>query len=434
MRLLPLLYAACAAAAAESCTAVDVLDSAMDSINTDLRALLCQAATFSSTTPPRWSLFSAPKPSIVVNVATEKDVADTVKYCVKHNIPFFAQNGGSGWAALNVTNGVVINIAPLNSITFNEARDQATVQGGANMEQVIKAGNASKSFVLTGNCNCVGALGAYLGGGYGNLMGEYGFGVDNVISFNVVNATGDLQEVTKASDPDLFWALLGAGPNFGIVTSAVIKAYPQTDLTGFSTALVFPGEQITEVVKAVEALRPNLLPSQNVFLYLTNNNGPVILVTGFLLHATVEQGKAAFAGLYALNPVFENSGVLPWDQWNAAADSFCLREQRKPGHTVGLTSLHPEQWKEIWELYLSFRNKDGAENSVVIVEIYNLSKPRSLGSSSSASFAHRDVNAQAVVIPWYSDASLDTDALAFAQRVRNIWKSTESKFTSYINF
>jgi FAD/FMN-containing dehydrogenase len=324
---------------------------------------------------------------------------------------------------------VIINIAPLNKVTFNQDKTQATIGGGVSVSQAIAAGTAAGAFILTGNCDCVGALGAYLGGGYGNLMGAYGFGVDNIVSFNLVSAEGILKTVTAASDPDLFWAVRGAGPNFGIVTSAVIKSYPDSNLTAWNTALVFPGEQITEVAKAVEALRPNLKPTQNVYLYLTNNNGPVILVTGFMLHATVEEGKAAFAGLYALNPVFENSGVLPYDQWNAGAANFCLREQRKPGHNVGITQLHPEQWQEIWNLYVEFRNKPGAENSVVIVEIYNLAKARSIPSS-TASWAHRDVNAQAIVIPWYTDASLDKDAIVFAQKVRNIWKSTETKFTS----
>jgi hypothetical protein len=138
------------------------------------------------------------------------------------------------------------------------------------------------------------------------------------------------------------------------VTSAVVKSYPDTNLSAFSMAIAFPGEQITEVATAVEALHPNLKSEQNVYLYLTNNNGPVVLVTGFMLHATVEEGKAAFAGLYTLNPVFDNSGVLPYDQWNAGATNFCLREQRKPGHNVGITKLHPEQWKQIWDIYVDF--------------------------------------------------------------------------------
>lgn len=348
---------------------------------------------------------------------------------MRKNIPFFAQNGGSGWAALNLTNGIVINIAPLNKVTFNEDKTQATIGGGASVSQTIAAGNAAGAFILTGNCDCVGALGAALGGGYGNLMGAYGFGVDQIVSFNLVDSEGVLKTVTEDCEPDLFWAVRGAGPNFGVVTSAVVKSYPDSNLNAWLTALVFPGDQITEVAKAVEALRPNLKPTQNVYLYLTNNNGPVVLVTGFFLHATAEEGKAAFAGLYALNPVFENSGVTPYDQWNAGAAGFCLREQRKPGHNIGITQLHPEQWKDIWDLYIDFRNKPGAENSVVIIEIYNLSKARSIPAS-TASWAHRDVNAQAIVIPWYTDPALDKDAIAFAQNVRNIWKSKEPKFTS----
>jgi FAD/FMN-containing dehydrogenase len=46
-------------------------------------------------------------------------------------------------------------------------------------------------------------------------MGEVGMGVDNILSLRVVLASGDLVTVSKTSQPDLFWAMRGAGPNFG---------------------------------------------------------------------------------------------------------------------------------------------------------------------------------------------------------------------------
>jgi hypothetical protein len=94
----------------------------------------------------------------------------------------------------------LINIAPLNKINFNVDKTQVTIGGGADISRVIAAGSAAGAFILTGNCDCVGALGAYLGGGYGNLMGEYGFEVDNIVSFNLVSAEGVLKTVTAVSD------------------------------------------------------------------------------------------------------------------------------------------------------------------------------------------------------------------------------------------
>jgi FAD/FMN-containing dehydrogenase len=141
-------------------------------------------------------------------------------------IPFLAQNGGIGWATTfkMKNDGVIINLVGLNQITFNADKTQVTIGGGASINTTIQAADTAGALILTGNCNCVGALGAYLGGGYGNLMGLKGFGVDQIISVRLVTAEGKLHTVSASSDPDLFWAIRGAGPNFGIVTSAVVKS------------------------------------------------------------------------------------------------------------------------------------------------------------------------------------------------------------------
>lgn len=45
--------------------------------------------------------------------------------------------------------------------------------------------------------------------------------------YNVVLANGQAIGVNETSHPDLLWALKGAGHNFAIVTSVVIKLYPR---------------------------------------------------------------------------------------------------------------------------------------------------------------------------------------------------------------
>jgi FAD/FMN-containing dehydrogenase len=92
-----------------------------------------------------------------------------VKYCTQNHIPFLTQNGGNGWAkTFNLgKTGVLINMAGLNAITFTGDKKQATIGGGAIIGDVIPAANAAGALVITGNCNCIGAVGAMLGGGYG---------------------------------------------------------------------------------------------------------------------------------------------------------------------------------------------------------------------------------------------------------------------------
>ncbi len=55
----------------------------------------------------------------------------------------------------------------------------------------------------------------------------YGLACDNVISYELVTATGVVINVSKTSFPDLFWALRGGGNNFGIVTQFKVNAVPR---------------------------------------------------------------------------------------------------------------------------------------------------------------------------------------------------------------
>ena len=53
-------------------------------------------------------------------------------------------------------------------------------------------------------------------------MGKHGLAADNLLAVELVNAAGEVLDVTEASDPDLFWALRGGGGNFGVATASRI--------------------------------------------------------------------------------------------------------------------------------------------------------------------------------------------------------------------
>jgi FAD/FMN-containing dehydrogenase len=164
-------------------------DLTQSSVMADLNKIVSPASQVKIELRLRWSTYNAPTPAVVVNVTSEKDVASVVrehptaqkkdstynaqvKYCTQNRIPFLTQNGGNGWAkTFNLgKTGVLINMAGLNAITFTNDKKQATIGGGAIIGDVIPAANAAGALVITGNCNCIGAVGALLGGGYGTRI------------------------------------------------------------------------------------------------------------------------------------------------------------------------------------------------------------------------------------------------------------------------
>ncbi|KAH6629404.1 FAD binding domain-containing protein [Boeremia exigua] len=425
-----------------ACSGISALAIRAPTIAQDLATLVSTASSVSIELNARWSDFNAPLPSVVVNVTSEDDVAATVKYCTKGNIPFLAQNGGVAWANifdLGQT-GVLINLAGLNTVTVSDDKKSATIGGGASIGETIAAADAADALVLTGNCNCVGSVSAYLGGGYGNLMGDVGFGVDNIISLRVVTADGSIRTISKTSDADLFWAFRGAGPNFGVVISATVKASPATatDRTAWINNLFFPASKLPEIAQTIEDLP--LAPEQRVYLVLTSGgpplNEPSVLVTGFMRKANEATGRAAFKPLYDLQPASESGAVTPYANWNDANINFCVRGGRKPSFSTTITSMKPDVWPQIWDAYTAFQAK--GPNTAVLIERYNLTAAKAQldGATALNPALRQPAFAQAIVIPWYDDAGLDDEALAFGRGVRDLWSDAAdaTQNPTYANF
>ena len=98
---------------------------------------------------------------------------------------------------------------------------------------------------MTGTCECVGYLGPGLGGGHGWLQGHYGLVSDQYVSINVVLGNGSLITVDFSSE--LFWAMKGAGHNFGVVTSVISKIYDIQHPNYALETLIFSGDQVEAV-------------------------------------------------------------------------------------------------------------------------------------------------------------------------------------------
>ena len=77
-----------------------------------------------------------------------------------------------------------------------------------------------------------------------------------MVSADVVLADGKQVKVSKDSNSDLFWALRGAGGNFGVVTSSTYKlSKPINGGKVFHLELMYSAAQQEEYFKVMEAFR-----------------------------------------------------------------------------------------------------------------------------------------------------------------------------------
>lgn len=109
----------------------------------------------------------------------------------------------------------------------------------------------------TGSCACVSVVGPGLGGGHGLQQGKHGLTMDHFVSLNVVLANGTAVTVNDTSYPDLWWAMRGAGHNFGIVTSWDARIWEDNFRTYFIRTYQFAGDSLEPLIEEVNRFQGN---------------------------------------------------------------------------------------------------------------------------------------------------------------------------------
>jgi FAD/FMN-containing dehydrogenase len=110
--------------------------------------------------------------------------------------------------------------------------------------------------VPTGGCPLVAIGGLALVGGFGFSGRRHGLVTDRVERFRLVRADGVTVEVDADRDPDLFWALRGAGAGgFGIVTEVTLRTSPIEPLTVCNGR--WPLDKAAELIAAWQQWAPD---------------------------------------------------------------------------------------------------------------------------------------------------------------------------------
>ena len=175
----------------------------------------------------------------------------------------------------------MINLSKLDGITIHPSGHSAEIQAGVVVKSLVDHGLANDPPVrfTVSTCNCLGWLGSALGGGLPHTLGNDGFMVDQLLSARVITASGEIVTVgstcTDGHD-DLWWAIRGAGPNFGLVISANIKAYPVPTSAGapaYQTLLTYNETGFYDLVTAVDQL--TLDRHMEIDLFLSSIGSPL---------------------------------------------------------------------------------------------------------------------------------------------------------------
>jgi FAD binding domain/Berberine and berberine like len=236
------------------------------------------------------------RPALIVRCEGESDIARTLDFVQRHNLPLAVRGGGHSRAGYGVCDGgAVIDLSPMKRVEVDPRKRVARAQAGSLVRDLDGATQRFGLATTSGGCPTVGLAGFTLGGGEGALMPKYGAACDNLVSAHVVTVDGRLLEVSQTSNPDLFWAIRGGGGNFGVVTAFEYRLHPVGDvLSGMLTYQT----GIPELLEAFARFTRTAPDELNVFgELLPSEHGPA-----FLLHVCY-CGQPPRHGIDLLDPL-----------------------------------------------------------------------------------------------------------------------------------
>jgi FAD/FMN-containing dehydrogenase len=224
------------------------------------------------------------RPQGVVQCASPEDVAETISFARRHRLPLATRSGGHDFAGRSSTQGVVIDVTPMDSVSVSKG--VARVGAGTRLGDLYQALRPHDLTVPAGSCPAVGITGLTLGGGLGILGRRDGLTADHLQAAQVVLADGRIIDCDAHHHPELFWGLRGGGAGqFGVVTSLQFRLRPAPSATNFR--LVWPSAHAAAVIAAWQRWAPTAPDELAASLVLAApaevDRPPMVVVFGVML-------------------------------------------------------------------------------------------------------------------------------------------------------
>lgn len=191
-----------------------------------------------------WNLFIDQRPDVVVVAESEADVAAAISYANDAAVPVTVQATGHGQPK-TCAGGVLINTSKLNSVKIDPVSKTAVIGAGVRWKEVIEAAYPYGLAPISGSSPNVGVVGYTIGGGYGITSRKHGLAIDNVRDFRIVLPNGQVTLASSDENPDLFFAVLGGGGSYGVVTEMTIYLHGHSEVFGGS--VMFDASRASEI-------------------------------------------------------------------------------------------------------------------------------------------------------------------------------------------
>ncbi|KAJ6441518.1 hypothetical protein O9K51_05069 [Purpureocillium lavendulum] len=270
---------------------------------------------YSDFTSAFWSsIQSEVAPQCIFKPSVTKDVSVLILLSRLSRCPFAFKSGGHAAfaGASSVQGGITVSFENFKNVTVSHDKTTVKIQPGNSWVDVYRALEPYEITVTGGRVARVGTGGLTLGvyaGGISYFSSIYGWACDNVISYEVVTASGRIVHATPIAFPRLFWALRGGGNNFGIVTSFTFEAIPFPQNAMWGGTKTYLESSFNGVVDAFAGVVANSPTDPNAGLWVAwIQQGPLKLAATELWYAKPNGSSAAiFANFMAMTPIADST-------------------------------------------------------------------------------------------------------------------------------
>jgi FAD/FMN-containing dehydrogenase/SAM-dependent methyltransferase len=386
-----------------------------------------------------WNGMAAEVPALVVQPTSAHDVAAAVGFARDHRLLLSVKGGGHNIAGTAIAEGgLTLDLSRMRHIDVDPEAKLAHVGPGCLLADVDQATQQHGLATPLGFISEVGVAGLTLGGGLGYLTRRFGWTVDNLEEVEIVTADSRIRRASREENPDLFWAIRGAGANLGVVTRFTLRLH-QIGPTVYGGLVAWPFERAEEILQAYRTITTQAPRELAVWLILLNApaapfvpepwHGRRICAMAVCYSGDLDEANHALAPIRALgDPVVDLLGEQPYTR----VQSYLDATEPKGLHYYWKT----EYLAELSDDLLSTTRELAAECPIPEAEIGFLHLGGALNDHDGDDGAVGNRDARFVLGVngmWTPD---EPDADNFRRWIRDAWERVRAFSTgaTYINF
>jgi FAD/FMN-containing dehydrogenase len=216
-------------------------------------------------------------PVAIAVPTTIKHIQDAVSCAAKLGVKANPKCGGHSYASFGLggeDGHLIIEMDRMDSVVLDNSTGIATIQGGARLGHVAAELYAQgKRDFSHGTCPGVGVSGHALHGGFGVSSHTQGLALDFIVGAKVVLSNSTVVNCSETENPDLFWALRGAGASYGVVTEFKFRTFVVPEVvTFYSAAINWKQEKAVDGLKAFQEFAESDMPDElNLRMFITKD-------------------------------------------------------------------------------------------------------------------------------------------------------------------